>query len=253
MSISRPLLASASLVAGAIIWGFRLGAGGSYWAPSSGALIGANLILLAAVAVVGVLVGSARWAQRTGIAIGVLAALTGIAGDIDVWWWIGLGASALAVLGLSGNWFKGVVKERPSATGPPWQAVALTLLLAGGPAAIAVGAPSGVGAVELAAAAICAGTAFLYMKAGPLALLAVRVLAPVSLAAAGLAVGWPGGVTSWLAALGTVALAWTPQARVAVRPLVATGTSMKIPPELTPREILEAAGIDDRGRRRPRQ
>ena len=44
-------------------------------------------------------------------------------------------------------------------------------------------------------------------------------------------------------------LAWTKPARIAVQPLVERGRPVPIPPELTPTEILDAAGLDDRGRK----
>jgi hypothetical protein len=59
-----------------------------------------------------------------------------------------------------------------------------------------------------------------------------------------------GGFTS--AALGVLvaALAWDSSVRTAFHPPREAGSAYPIPPELAPKEILDEAGIDDRGRRK---
>jgi hypothetical protein len=73
---------------------------------------------------------------------------------------------------------------------------------------------------------------------------------PIVLAVAAIFEGLPVGAFIAATAAGVAALAWTVDARIAVHPLAEPGTTVPIPPELAPRDVLDAAGIDDRGRRR---
>ena len=75
-----------------------------------------------------------------------------------------------------------------------------------------------------------------------------RVLWPALAIALALPMGLLSGILS--AALGvTVAvLAWDSAVKTAFHPPVESGSSYPIPPELAPKDVLDAAQIDDRGR-----
>jgi hypothetical protein len=93
-------------------------------------------------------------------------------------------------------------------------------------------------------------TAGLYAKAAPGALWAVRLVFPVATVAAAVATGMPRGL-AWVAiGAGIGAFGWTKEARVAVRPLVEQGRAVPMLPEMVPPDILDAAGLDERGRPR---
>jgi hypothetical protein len=53
-----------------------------------------------------------------------------------------------------------------------------------------------------------------------------------------------------LTALVVLAMAWHPEVKVAFHPPRETGRVFPIPPELAPKEILDAADLDERGRPR---
>jgi hypothetical protein len=62
--------------------------------------------------------------------------------------------------------------------------------------------------------------------------------------------GWPTAFVS--AALGLIVgiLAWDRSVKTSYHPPREVGTTFPIPPELAPEEVLDAAEIDDKGRRR---
>ena len=127
-------------------------------------------------------------------------------------------------------------------------AVSLPLVLIAFPAltALTVGSPLSASAWSLIAAAPI--TAWLYGKGRPVGLWLARILIP------GLVVGVAVPLAPWAIAVMGVAvsleiwLAWTGQAALALEDRGPPSESVVIPPELAPREILEAAGLDDRGR-----
>ena len=120
----------------------------------------------------------------------------------------------------------------------------IALLLLGVPFAFGVtkGADTPALIVGLSALVTC----FWFVRTLP-ALLAVRIVWP--LLAIGQPIRWAfrrrRGVFAGIA-VGT--LAWHSSVRNSVHPLVESGSRVPIPPELAPREVLDAAEIDDRGR-----
>lgn len=217
---------------------------------TSGTLVGVNLILLTTVSIVGVLVGSARWARWLGVGVAGAGLLTALGGVVDHWWWIGVAVSGGSLAAMTGTWLKGMVRERPSAAGPPWQAVGLSLLLLAIPGIIGAASPDGLGVMGWTAAASAFASGILYAKAGPLSLITVRFFLPVLFMIAGLTSGMPEGLVMFGVTFASLMLAWTKPARLAVRPLEERGTTVRMPAELAPPDILEAAGLDDRGHRK---
>lgn len=246
----RAIPAAALLLAAALIWAGLVASGAGPWSPTPALLVAAQLVVLAAVAVVGMLVAASRWARRLGVAVAAAGLALGVVIPVGGWWWAGVAASGLALAGLVGTAFKGVVRERPAATGPPREAVLLSLLLISAPGILGVVSPDGVGAAALVASLASVGAGAWYLKAAPGALWVVRLLAPLLWLVAAVATGLWGGVVLGVGAAGAAGLAWTAGARLAVKPLTTEGTRVRIPPELAPREVLDAAGLDERGRRR---
>jgi hypothetical protein len=90
--------------------------------------------------------------------------------------------------------------------------------------------------------------ALLYSRTIPGGLAALRFgLIAVSLALAAV-MPIPHAVVAVLVSAAICATAWSPDVAIAFRPLVEKGTSYAIPPELAPKEILDSAGIDEKGR-----
>lgn len=199
-------------------------------AGDSRAVVAADLMILTAVAVVGMLIGHARWARRLAIDLIGGCLILGVWLEVDGWWIGGAATSCVALIGLAGSGFQGVVRKLPAAAGPPTEAVLLPLVLTGTPALIALTHPSGLGVVGWVGVAGSIVTGFWYVKTAPGAVMAVRVLAPAILAVTGLG-SLPWGVSTLVVAVVVARLAWSANARVAARPLV--GGSNPLPVELS--------------------
>lgn len=245
----RALYFALSLLAASLIWsGSLLGSGSENLAEDSATVISTTIVVLSAISVVGMLVGHARWARRLGLVLIGIHLITATLLEISVWWWVGLALSAIATAGLVGPGMKGVVRDLPAALGPPPEAVVLPLLLVGAPLVVAAISRDGLGPWQVVSIVIVWLSAPVYAKAWPGALIATRWAAPTSLAVAGITALPMGWAAVCLAGV-VLRYAWSANARSAVRPLTRTGTRVPIPPELTPKDILDEAGYDSRGRR----
>jgi hypothetical protein len=220
------------------------------YADSSALILGAGLLVVVAVSIVGMVAGASRWALRLGLAASASMIALGVLFPLTGWTLASMMLAGASVAGLAGTTFDRLIRQRPPADGPPARAVILSLLLLVSPPLWAVATPDGLDAASLAAVAACWAVMAWYTKAAPGALLAVRVALPAALAVSALFSGVPTGVLIALTAIGVGALGWSVDARIAVHPLAEPGTTVPIPPELAPRDILDAAGIDDRGRRK---
>lgn len=209
-------------------------------------LMAISLWVATVVAVAGMLVARARWARRLGLAVtashGVIALLVAP----DLWWGVAAIMSAVIAVGIGGPWLDGLVRDRAAASGPPARAVLLPLVLIGVPFALGVSRGDGATAVIVGLSAL--GTAYWFIRTLPGALLSVRVLWPAVGLIGAVPLGWPAGVTAATAGVAVAALAWDSSVRNAVHPLVEQGTVVRIPPELAPKDVLDAAELDDRGR-----
>jgi hypothetical protein len=107
----------------------------------------------------------------------------------------------------------------------------------------------GVEWIDWLAAVAVAGTGFVYAKAAPGSVALVRLVFPVFVPLSFWLAGGIEGLLPAVVAAALTGLAWTKNARVAASPLVESGRTVPIPPEMAPGEVLDAAGIDDRGRR----
>ena len=218
-------------------------------------LEGVTLVLVVApvwvatvAAIAGMLVARSRWARRLAVAVGVSHAALALSMGQGPLWWAGVATSAAAMVSVAGPWLNGIVRGLPSASGPPPRAVLVPLALVGVPFVVGMADPPPVAAAVAGFTALVA--AFWYIRALPGAVVAVRVLWPATALVTAWPMGLPGGVVTALCAAGVAALAWDGSVSRAVHPLERPGTVVPIPPELVPKEILDAAGLDDRGRRR---
>lgn len=245
----RPIVHSISLIGAALVWSFEL-VSSTVWEASSAVVVGIGLIVSGAVAVVGVVAGAARWALRFGVGVAVAMLALGVIVPLSG---LSIGAMALAgvaLAGLAGTGMEGLVRRRPAADGPPASAVVVALVLLVAPIAWALASPGGLTTGMWAGLAITWATAVAWTKAVPGALLAARIITPVAQVLAAATASLPAGVVMIVGAAALARFAWTPGAKLAVHPVVERGTTVPIPPELAPRDVLDAAGIDDRGRRR---
>lgn len=244
-----PLVSAAPLVA-ALLWVAALLVDPGPLAPRSVLMVGWGLLSMATISVVGMIVVGGRWALRTAVATVVASLLMAVVRPIDPMWLVALTGS----IGAGAFLFLPVVTDRirklPSATGPPTRAVLVPLLLAATPFSIGLAAwdhPTGATVIVALGASLAA---LWYSRVLPGGLYAVRLGWP--LLAFGLAPfqALPVAVVSVVTALVVLVIAWHREVQVAFHPPRETGRVFPIPPELAPREVLDAAEIDERGRPR---
>ena len=241
-----PALAALPLIS-ALAWTAALVVEDGGFDPISVLLLGIGLIVMATVSTAGMLLSGGRWARRYGFATVAACVLVAIARPIDVIWFVALAVTAAALGALFSPGVTDRVRQLPNASGPPPLAVLLPLLL------IAVPFVTGLTMTgEAWAMATLSGTAlmaaFAYARVVPGGLTGVRIAWP--LIAFGLSpfLGLAGGLITVGLGLAVLIVAWQPSVKVAFHPPAESGTSYPIPPELTPREVLDAAQIDDTGK-----
>jgi hypothetical protein len=204
---------------------------------------------MATLGVVGLILNGGRWAHRLSLLSLGATSLIALIRDIDGWWIAGVVATALALVAMATPAATDLVRKLPSATAPPVRAVLLPLTLVVTPFLLGIAALGDATWATLVVGLSAPLAAFWYARVLPGGLLGVRIVWP--LLALSLAVFQPAaaGVISGLIGVGTAVLAWHPTVKVAFHPPHETGSTYAIPPELAPDEILDAAGLDDRGKR----
>lgn len=246
----KATLLSALPLLAALVWTGALAADPGSLAPLSVLLVVVGLLAMATVGMIGITVTGGRWAHRLALASSIGTALLAVARPIDVWWFAGFAFALLAAVSLLSPTITNALRRLPPAGGPPWRAVLIPLLLIALPFLLGLAAwdrPSAAtGLVGLGAPL----AALWYSRVLPGGLLAVRALWPGL--ALGLAFTQPVGpaVVCLAAGLAVMTLAWHPSVAVAFHPPREIGTVHPIPPELTPKEVLDTAELDDRGRPR---
>ena len=239
-------LVAASPLAAAIVWSIALLVDPGPYEPASILLIGVGLLGMATVSLVGIVVARGRWALRLGLVAVAATLVLAITRPIDVFWVIGLVATALATTSLFLPVVTSNVRKLPSASGPPPRAILTVLVLIGAPFLIGVTSASP-NWTDVVAGLSAPVSAFGYARVIPGGLWSVRIIWPALAVVLGIVDPGPAGAVG--AALGvTVAvLAWHPSVKTAYHPPREMGSTFPIPPELTPPEVLDAAQIEDRG------
>jgi hypothetical protein len=242
--------ASASPLVAAVLWTAALAVDPGPLAPWSVLLVGLGLLSMSAISVIGMVLVGGRWARYTAFASVGAGLLVAVARPVDAIWLAALAASITA----GGLLFLPRVTDRirrlPSAAGPPPRAVAVPLILAATPYAIGLAAWDQPTTAPVVVGLTALATALWYSRVLPGGLYAVRLIWP--LLAIGLAAFQPiaAAVVSVVTGVTVLALAWHHDVEVAFHPPRETGRVFPIPPELTPREILDAAELDEQGRPR---
>lgn len=247
-----PFVIAATIVAASLAWGLVLAFGSGPLSPPAAALLAVDQLIMATVVGVGLVLSRGRWTRRAGLALLGGQALLGVFFEADGWWAGAVLMTAVGVAALAGPWLGGWLRKLPGADGPPTSAVVLSLGMVGLPALVAVTAPDGIPLTGWLLSCFALAAAWLYSQAWLPAVWALRLLLPILGIAAAAFLSWPGALVLGLGVAALTALAWSPEVRQAtMAPAAATVRLVPIPPELTPRDVLEAAGIDDRGRPKP--
>lgn len=246
---AAPLVVALLIVATSGVGWVTLGLAPSPFAVSAAVLFTAGFAVVTVVAVSGTLLARGRWARR----LGILVAGTWIAvgATVDTAWGyavVVIGAAALAAN--LGPWLGRWLRRLPSAEGTPPAAVVALLTLVLTPPAIALAGPGGVAPASWAFAAWSAILALALGRTATGSLTAARVLHPAAGLVAAIAVGMPAAVPMLCSAVLVSALCWRRDLAAAIAPTVPGRAGvLRLPPELAPASVLEAAGADESGRR----
>ena len=241
-------VAAGCILLAGLLWTGLLLFGSSPWEPPSSSLLAVGLLLMTAVNVVAMLLSPGRWVRNSLAVIAGAWAVTAIALPVNPVWIVALATHAtgvaLAWTRPTDAWFHQVKPDRV-----PARATILALGVVGLPGVVGgLGipdvTPTGWG---LAAFGLVGGWA--YARALPGALWALRLVLPPLGVASVVGLGLP-SAAGVLAAVSTLTLlAWTADARLAVRlPVPRRVRPVSILPELTPPGLMESAGYDRRGR-----
>lgn len=252
-TVFTSILTTAALLVSSLAAAFVLTGSDAVWTDGAGVMLACGHLLLVAVAIVGSLVGAARWAVGLGVGLAGVLAVPAVVHPMNAAWVVMVATAGLALAGLAGTGLRAVVRQRPPADAPPPKATALVLGTLASPIVVAGLQPDGVTAVDWLLTAAAVALAAWYTRAHPMALWATRLVLPVLAATAAFVVPLPQAVAGVVFFALLTWLAWTKDARVAVIPLAAPGRSVPIPAELAPEDILDAAGLDARGRRKDAQ
>lgn len=247
MGIVKPTLIAATPMVAVLIWLVAIMLDSGPYHPNSVLLTGLGWLVLTTVATVGLVLVGGRWALRTLIVMLATTLWVGVVIPLSAWTMAGFGASATGLILLLSPHQHRLIRKLPSAGGVPDRSVVVTLAALGLPLALGlILADPNLWVIVMGTSGPIA--ALLYSRTIPGGLAALRFgLISASLA---LAVVMPvsHAVVAVLVSAAICATAWSPDVAIAFRPLVEKGTSYAIPPELAPKEILDRAGIDEKGR-----
>ena len=240
--------AAIALLASTGAWSLTLATGSHGHSDIAIVLMATSLWVATVTSLTGMLVARSRWARRLGLAVTVGHAAIALIVALDPLWWVAAILSVVAAISVAGPWLNGFIRSLPAAAGPPPRAILVPLMLVATPFLIGLADADGVMAAVVGGGALVA--AFWFIRTLPLALTVVRVGWPVLAIAGAWFMGLPAGFVAAAMAVVVSGLGWDSSITRAVVPLIERGSLVPIPPELTPRDVLDAANLDERGRRR---
>lgn len=246
----RTALAAASIQLAALAWtlALLLDAGPLQAAPAL--LVGLGMLVMSTIALVGMIAVGGRWAHRLALVdLGCMAILAAIR-PTDAIWFVGVGLITVALVALLSPIVTRSIRKLPSASGPPPRAVLPPLVLVATPVALGFLGNDSERWALLVVGLSAPVVAWLYSRVIAGGLLAVRLIWPALTLALAPWMSLPAALASIAGAGAVGVLAWHKSVKASYHPPRETGTAYPIPTELTPKEVLDAAEIDDRGRRR---
>jgi hypothetical protein len=212
-------------------------------------LAGGGLGVTTVVAVAGTLLARSRWARVVDIALAATWVGVGIALD-SVMGLVVIGVGALALGASAGPWLGAWLRRLPLALGPPPAAVVALLTLVTVPAALGLasaGTAPGAGSWTLAAWSLA--LAVFVGRAATGSLIALRFGHPIVAVAVTPFMPLPAALVAVMSAFLVAATGWRRDVRVALVPVQpVTGRPVRLPPELVPGHVLDAAGLGGDGR-----
>ena len=244
----KPTFLTALTLLAALVWTAALVVDPRPLEPVPSVLVGFGLLTTATVAVVGMVVVGGRWAHRLALTSLAMTVIVGVIREADVLWIAGVFSTAVALSALLSQPVLATTRKLPSASGPPARAVLPPLILLVTPALLGFGGNEAEAIPLLVVGLSAPLAAFLYSRVLPGGLIAIRILWPLLAVASAPLLGWWAGSLAVILA-GTVAIiAWDTSVKASYHPPREVGSTFPIPPELAPKEIRDAAGIDEKGR-----
>ncbi len=245
-----PLVVSSLLGISAVAGIVGLAVDPDPFSEQSAILITIGSVVLSVATVSGVLLARGRWSRWMSLVVAGLWFAQALSRPFDLAGGVTIATAVAAASIAAGPWLNRWLRRLPATDAPPATAVVLLLLLTSTPAV--VGFTVGGDSPGLAGWALSLWSgllAFGLARALSPALWAGRFgHIPVSLAG-GLVLGFPAGSAMLVKAAFEAALLWRRDLHLAVTPLLPIrGSAVAIPPELMDPALLEAAGLDDRGR-----
>lgn len=243
----KPTLTAATPMVAVLIWMAALMIDPGPYHQSSVLLTGLGWLVLSTVATVGLVLVGGRWALRTLVVVLGTTLWVGTVIPLSEWSMAGLAASAAGLILLLSPRQHRLVRKLPPAGGPPARSVIITLAALGMPLALGL-IPAEPNSWVIVMGACGALAALVYSRTLPGGLSALRFGMITTSVALALLMPLPHAVVAVVVSAAITVIAWSTDVAVAFRPLVEKGTSYAIPPELAPKDILDRAGIDERGK-----
>lgn len=244
-----PLLAATTLLA-ALAWTVALIVNASPFPPAPALLIGFGLVTTASVATVGMIVVGGRWAHRLGLVSLGITLILAVVRPIDAMWAAGVICTTLALVALLSPPLTATIRKLASASGPPPRAILPPLILLLTPVVLGLaGADASVWAL-LTVGLSAPLAAFLYSRVLPGGLLGIRIVWPVLAVILAPPLGLIAGPVSVALAVAVAVTARDEAVKASYHPPREVGSTFPIPPELAPKEVLDEAQIDEKGRRK---
>ena len=243
------ILAATTLLA-ALVWTVALVVDAEPFESAPALLIGVGLLATATVATIGMIVVGGRWAHRLGLVSLAITVVLAVSRDLDFAWIVGTAVTALALLAMLSPTVSSSIRKLPSASGPPPRAITPPLILLATPALLGFVGNEATAWALLVVGLSAPNAAFLYSRVIPGGLLVIRLVWPAVTLALTPLLGWIAGLTATAIAVAVAATAWGASVKASYHPPREVGTTFPIPPELAPGDVLDAAQIDEKGRRK---
>lgn len=247
--VKSALLAATTLLS-ALVWTVAVVVDSEPFETAPALLIGVCMLATATVATVGMIVVRGRWAHRLGLASLAISVVLAIVRDIDALWVAGTVVTAVSVVALLSITLTRTIRQLPSASGPPPRAITPALILLLTPALLGFAGNDANPWALLVVGLTAPNAAFLYTRVFPGGLIAVRLVWPLTALVLSPWLGWTAGLVSAVLAVAVGWSAWDASVKASYHPPREVGSTFPVPPELTPKEVLDAAEIDEKGRRR---
>jgi hypothetical protein len=247
--VRSTLLAAVTLLT-ALVWTVALIVRSEPFSTASVLLLGVGLLATATVATIGMIVVGGLWAHRLGLASLGMTAVLAMVRDVDFLWVVGTVTTVIALVGLLSPTVTSTIRKLPSASGPPPLAITPPILLLLAPALLGLVGNEATPWALLVIGLSAPNGAFLYSRVIPGGLLGIRLIWPLMTLALTPLLGWIAGAAAAALAIAIGITAWHSSVKASYHPPREVGTTLRIPTELTPREVLDAAQVDEKGHRR---